>query len=503
MDSGNLVFMLAVLAFFIVMNALFVAAEYALIRLRKSRVEEMLQSGKAGAGIIQKLQQDINRSIAGSQLGITLCSLAVGAIGHDTIMGVVNKVLALVGAAAVHPPAWVSVVVTFLILSLLHLIIGEQVPKFIALRQAERVSMILARPFSWFCKLTYPLLTVMSFFTECILKLFGMSMKDGAENHAPSTDEFQILFEESVKAGTMGKQESGLLQRALELKDLKVRDVMVPRPQMNCIADDLTMAQVLAVASKTKHTKLPVYRGTRDSVIGILNTKDLFDVIVARNAMPAGSAEKPFKLTALVRQAHFAPDSMPASALLEEMRTRRLQMAMVTDEFGATIGLVTLEDLVEQLVGEIWDEYDKPQAGITEVVEEGEGVYNVIGDLTLLEFNKHFGTDIYCSGFCSTIAGAVTEAIGRLPQVGDTVELGGLKFTVLDKRGNAIAILQVRRIPVQPEGQTAEASTASGGEADPATNSTSGEASGSGDASGSKQGDEASNGDAGSPKESQ
>lgn len=465
MDSGNLVFMLGMLAFFIVANAFFVAIEFALIKLRKSRVEEMLKSGSSGARTIHALQKDMDRSIAGAQLGITLASLAVGAIGHDTIMGLVNEALHLAGAASINPPAWVSVVVTFLILSLLHIIIGEQVPKFLALRQSERVSLLLSKPFFWFCRLTYPLLSFMNLITEGILRLFGMSMKDAEEHELPSPEEFQILFEESVRAGTLGKQESRLLQRALELKDLKLRDVMVPRPQMDCIADDLTMAQVLAVASKTKHTKLPVYRGTRDSVIGILNTKDLFDVIVARSAA-SGGTEKPFKLTALVRQAHFAPDSMAASALLEEMRARRLQMAMVTDEFGATIGLVTLEDLVEQLVGEIWDEYDKPQAGITEVVDEGKGVYNVIGDLTLLEFNKHFGTDIYCNGFCSTIAGAVTEAIGKLPQVGDTVELSGLKFTVLDKRGNAISVLEVRRIVTPPaNGGTAEDGTTAGGEA--------------------------------------
>lgn len=464
MHSENLVFMLGMLAFFIIANALFVAIEFALIKLRRSRVEEMLKSGSSGARTIHALQKDMDRSIAGAQLGITLASLAVGAIGHDTIMGLVNKALLLAGATSVNIPAWVSVVVTFLILSLLHIIIGEQVPKFMALRQSERISLLLAKPFSWFCRLTYPLLSFMNLITEGILRLFGMSMKDTEEHSMPSPDEFQILFEESVKAGTLGKQESRLLVRALELKDLKVRDVMVPRPQMDCIADDLTLAQVLAIVSKTKHTKLPVFRGTRDNVIGVLNTKDLFDVIVAKSSTPAPQGtEKPFKLAALVRQAYFAPDSMPASALLEEMKTRRLQMAMVTDEFGATIGLVTLEDLVEQLVGDIWDEYDKPQSGITEVVAEGAGVYNVTGELTLLEFNKFFGSQLACSGFCSTIAGVVTEAIGKAPQIGDSVELEGFRFTVIDKRGHAISVLEVRRIvATTPTEPTAESTAASG-----------------------------------------
>jgi CBS domain containing-hemolysin-like protein len=331
-------------------------------------------------------------------------------------------------------------------------IIGEQIPKQIALRLPEQTIMRLSKPFRIFCLIMSPFISLMSWTATLALKLLGIANVQAQEHPLPSTDEFQILIEESEKAGTLGKQESSLLRRALELKALTVREVMVPKSRMDAIPDSVTLAEVLAIVSKTKHSKLPVYRQSRDAVIGILNTRDLFELwqarlkaVDARTMSPQTAA--PFKLSAYIRQAYFAPETMLASTLLEVMKARRLQMSIVVDEFGMTVGLITLEDLIEQLVGEIWDEYDTPNNGI-EIL--GPDTWRIQGELTLFEFNKTFGADISCAMHCTTIAGAVIEALDHQPTLDESIVLSGFQFTVSDMRGPAVTKLDVKRVPAQP-----------------------------------------------------
>jgi CBS domain containing-hemolysin-like protein len=226
---------------------------------------------------------------------------------------------------------------------------------------------------------------------------------------------------------------------------------------MDAIPETVTLAEVLAIVTKTKHSKLPVYRSTRDGVVGILNTRDLFELWQARLKVlesQSGSplAQAPFKLSAYIRQAYFAPESMLASTLLEVMKARRLQMAVVVNEFGTTVGLITLEDLIEQLVGEIWDEYDTPGNGI-EIL--GTDKWRVPGEMTLFEFNKTFGAEVTCAMHCTTIAGAVIEALDHQPTLGETAETAGFQFTVDDMRGQAITKLEVRRLPAANQGAEA------------------------------------------------
>jgi CBS domain containing-hemolysin-like protein len=450
-------FLLGLVTLCLVANSLFVAAEYALVTIRKSRLEEMVKNGVAGARTIQALKAGIERAIAGSQLGISFSSLTMGMIGSSFVLavdGVLLNALYLHSQGSSELAFWLS----FGFLSVVQVVVAEQIPKQIALRLPEQTLLRLYKPFMVFCLVMSPLIWLMSFTSGLALKLFGIAKITPQGHHQlPSPDELQILFDQSEKAGTIDKQESDLLRRALDLKDLTVREVMVPRPHMDCITESMPLAEIVKVICQTKHSKLPVYRG--DTVIGILNTRDLFDVWSTH--LKSTGTPPVFKLNANMRKAYFVPVRMQASALLEEMKERRLQMAIAVDEFGTTVGLITLEDLIEQLVGEIWDEYDKPSSAIQAV---GENTWHVQGELTLFEFNKAFEVHIACS-HCTTVAGAVIEALERQPNIGETASMGGFSLRVLEMNGPAITKLEVKRLdtgdPPSPAGNGADSAAKS------------------------------------------
>ncbi len=459
MSFGPLLLGLALLFAFLILNGLFVAFEFAIIALRKSRLEELVKNGKSGAERVQKLHKQLDRTIAGAQLGITLASLALGWLGDHSILPLIQSAMSSIpGIAELQLPAGLGVAISFIILSLLHVVVGEQVPKTMGLRAPEKMSFLLSGPFRIFCFVTAPLVWLMNAFTWILLKPFGMTKAHHEEGHLPSPAEFQILFEESVKAGTLGKQESDFLKRALELKAVTLKEVMIPRTRVDYVEDGASLVDMMAVASRTKHSKLPVFRNSRDNVIGILNTRDLHDLFYAHlkaraqtgsgaatGSAQTGSAQitpKPFRLSDYVRKAYFVPDTMLASTLLEQMKERKLQMAVVIDEFGATVGIVTLEDLLEQLVGEIWDEYDSPGAGIEQV---SENAWHIPGDLTIFEFNKFFGSGLSCETHCVTVAGLVIEALDRQPDGGESIQVNGYTFTILEIKNRAVFRLAVQR----------------------------------------------------------
>ena len=453
MSDGSLL-LLPIVAVFVVLNGLFVSAEYALIRLRKSRVEEMSKSCVPKARHIKALQDQIERSIAGAQLGITLCSLIVGWIGERAVSGTLQAILNVIpGAERFAAPAWIGFAFSFALLSMAHIIVGEQVPKFLGIRFPESTLNRLAMPFRLFCRLMSPVLWLMTVLSNGLIKVLGVRQQS-EEQRYPSSREFRIMVEESTRAGKLGRQESDLLLRALELKALLVKDVMRPKERVDYLRSDMSLAQVMKLVVDKKHGKLPVYDEKEKRVLGVLNSKDLFDVWYERFTATMGGAvpvpadiQSSFKLAHYVRQAHFVRDSMPVSLLLEEMRGRRLQMVMVSNDQGNTIGIVTLEDLIEQLVGEIWDEYDQPNANIHRI---GNDVWRVGGSVTLFEFAKVLGVELDCSGSCATIAGVVDEHLRRPAHKGDVFNKEGLSFMVIEVVNAQASLLEVRPLRRAP-----------------------------------------------------
>ena len=437
MPIGSILLSLAIVMIFVILNGLFVAAEFAVIKLRPSRIEELVQRKVLGANLLQKLHRDTENTVAGAQLGITLASLFLGWLGEEAFTELMEAVLHVIpGMEALHVPSWVAIAFAFTIMSGLHIVIGEQVPKFMAIRFPESTLLKLGFPLYVFCMITKPFIWMLNGISNGIIRLMGMANKP-EEGTAPTAEEFQILFDESAQAGQLERQETDILRRALELKAISCADAMLPRDKMDILEDNMSLDEVLAVVIAKKHTKFPVFRHGTNTVIGIVNTKDLFDIWTCE------IARVDFSLTNLVRQAHFFRDSVAASSLLETMKALRIQMAIITDESGDTVGLLTLEDLVEQLVGEIWDEYDKPHGEIERISESS---WNLTSRVTLYEFSTYFEASLDCESNCSTVAELMEELIDGEPEPGSEVIREGYSFKVVSAREGFISKIQVSKL---------------------------------------------------------
>jgi CBS domain containing-hemolysin-like protein len=343
-------------------NAFFVAIEFALVATRPSRVQELIDSGNAAARVVQRLQQNINTSVSGAQLGITFASLAIGWVCEPSIRELLEWALRHVpGMSSIHIPEGVAMGAALLVASAIHAVIGEQVPKCTALRMPENAALVLCRPFSVYCRVMWPMIWTLDKVTAGVLRVIGI--KRPAHEHAVhSADELEILFDQSEQAGEIDARSNEMLKGVFDLDELTATQLMVPRAKMDCIDRRLSLREAFAVASKTKHSKLPVLDGP-DRVIGVLYAKDLFDVIQAHmqavsQAVTVTIPTK-FKLDSLVRKPYRIKPDMTARAILDGMRKRRVQIAIVTDDQNKVLGLITMEDIMERLVGPIHDEHDK------------------------------------------------------------------------------------------------------------------------------------------------
>lgn len=363
LESIALYFLLLVL--FLALNAVFVATEFSLVASRHSRIQELADEGNAAARTVQDLQRDIGTSVSGTQLGITLSSLAIGWVGENSLKELVNFLLSFVQAGPVSLPSGISVVISFAILSTVHVVLAEQVPKFVALRLPERIILILAPPFRIYCRIAWPLIWTMNRSAELILKLIGIPKPPPDAHLVHSAEELELLIEASRKAGELDQRETDLLTNVLDMRDLTMEKVLIPIKRVDAIRNDLSLAELLAVVQKTKHSRLPVYEGQIDNIVGILYTRDLFDWWSSSIAQAKGDPGlwkkqvQEFQVKKFVRKAYFVLKSAKASTLLDDLRKLKIQIAIVRDASGKAVGLVTMEDLIEELVGEIYDEYDK------------------------------------------------------------------------------------------------------------------------------------------------
>lgn len=364
--SYSLLLWLAVMVGLLAVNAFFVAIEFALVALRPSRVQELVDSGSSTARTIQKLQQNMGTSVSGAQLGITFASLALGWVCEPSIHELITSLIGLIpGMDGVQAPAGIAMAISLLTLSALHVVIGEQVPKCWALRLAEPVGMLLARPFALYCRIAWPLIKVLDGITNGILRLAGISKVTEHEQTAHSAEELEILFDHSVKGGELDPRSTEMLKGVLDLSELTAEQVMLPRDRVDCIDRKMSLLQAVGVASKTKHSRLPVIDGSKDQVVGVLHVKDLFDVL--HGAMQSGAngtivMMPNARFDLLIRKIHRIARTDKAIDVLEAMRKRDVQIAIVQDEQQKTVGMVTMEDILEWLVGEINDEHDRPAA---------------------------------------------------------------------------------------------------------------------------------------------
>jgi putative hemolysin len=405
----------------ILLNAFFVAAEYALVTARRTRIVELHHQGNRRARAVLRATGDPPRFIAAMQLGVTLTSIGIGALGEQARSHAFDDVMATV----------LAVLLAYLILTYFHVVLGELVPKGIALGHPEALALVVAEPVRLFFTVFHPLVWVLQRSTELVLRAFGLD-PPGAEGEVHSEAELKMLVSSATQHGEIEEQEQEMLYKVFDFADKEVADVMVPRPEVVAISIDLPPEEALKVTLEAPYTRYPVYRETIDNVIGTLHVRDLFQALHDRGF--AG-----VDLEALLRPPFVVPETKDLAALLAEFRRTNQHMAVVVDEYGGMEGIATLEDLLEEIVGEIEDEFDLPDESIEEVDED---TIRIDGTFPIDDFNERFGTDLPVEDY-HTVAGFVFGQLGRAAEVGDDVRYNGLRFDVIEVEGTRIGRIAV------------------------------------------------------------
>jgi magnesium and cobalt exporter, CNNM family len=409
----------------ILLNAFFVAGEYALVTVRRTRMKELADEGSRTARSVVKITSDPPHFIAAMQLGVTLTSLAIGALGERVLSDFFGQWLATI----------LAVLLAFLIITFLHVVVGELVPKGIALSYSERVALGVSAPVRLFFFAFKPLIWVLQRSSELAQRAIGID-PTFSEGAAHSEAELKMLLEVSTEHGEIETDEREMLYKVFDFAEKEVADVMVPRPDVAGLAIDLAPHEAMAAMLEAPYTRYPVYRETLDDIVGILHVRDL----VASLHNGGGGM---VALADLVRAPYVVPETKDLGALLADFRRTSQHMAVVVDEYGATAGIVTLEDLLEEIVGEIEDEFDLPNESVERV---SDTIIRIDGSFTIDDFNEEFGTGLESEDF-HTVAGFVFGHLGRAADVGDEVAEDQLRFLVLETSGSRIQRLEVEFLP--------------------------------------------------------
>jgi len=405
----------------ILLNAFFVSAEYGLVTARRTRMVELHHQGNRRARAVLRITGDPPQFIAAMQLGVTLTSLGIGALGEHALSKAFESWLATVLAAAL----------AYVILTFFHVVIGELVPKGVALGHAEGTALWVSAPVRAFFTVFAPVVWLLQRATELVLALLGLEAP-GAEREPLSEAELRMLLSRSSQEGEIEHEEQQMIDKVFVFGDKDAADVMVPRPDVVAVSIGLPPEQALASVLDSPYTRYPVYRETLDDVVGVLHVRDLFSAMHERGLASV-------KLEELLRQAYIVPETKDLASLLQELRRTNNHFAIVVDEYGAMAGICTLEDLIEEIVGEIEDEFDVAEVQIEQVDDD---TYRLDGMFPIDEFNGRFGTDLPDEDF-HTVGGFVFGQLGRAPEIGDDISWNGLQFDVLEVEGSRIERMAV------------------------------------------------------------
>jgi CBS domain containing-hemolysin-like protein len=417
----TLLFELVAVGVLILLNAFFVAAEYGLVTARRTRIVELHHQGNRRARDVLKITSDPPRFIAAMQLGVTLTSLGIGALGEQALSHAFDDVMSTI----------LAVLLAYLILTFLHVVIGELVPKGIALGHSEGTALFVSAPVRGFFIVMRPLIYFLQRSTEIVLRGLGLQ-PPGADDEVHSEAELRMLVSQSTKGGEIEEQEQEMLYKVFDFADKEASDVMVPRPEVVALSIDLPPEQCLEAVMDSPYTRYPVYRESLDNVVGILHVRDLFAAMRDRGMHEV-------RVEDLIRPTHIVPETKDLAALLAEFRRANQHMAIVVDEYGDMEGIVTLEDLLEEIVGDIEDEFDLPDESIEQVDED---TIKVDGTFPIDDFNERFQTTLPDEDY-HTLAGFVFGLLGRQPEVGDDISHDGMRFDVLEVEGSRINKLAV------------------------------------------------------------
>jgi len=429
----------------IALNAFFVAAEYALLSVRRTRLEQLAREGESRARLVLTLLSDVGLLFSGIQLGITVASLMMGALGEVIMARAIEAALedtlsGLVAKAVAHS---ISVGIAFLLITTLLMVLGELVPKALAYDRAEQASLLIARPMLLFLRISKLAVRALDRMAGWVLRLLGHSPGRGhGAVHTP--EEAKLIVSGIRKRGLLGEEQEEMIHSVFDLHNIHVREIMVPRPKITCLPLTQDLRSLLARVVEDRYSRVPIYDGSPDRIVGILNTKDLLRVAFdrLRHRIPL---DDPLDLRALLYKPMIVPETMTLDQMLDESRERHSQMALVVDEFGTFVGLVTMEDLLEQIVGEIQDEYDREEKAIHKVTDN---ILVVDSSLSLRDLAEDYDIVLPRDAGYATLAGFVLERLGKIPQGSESFLFEGRRYTVLEMDGRRVAKVKIEKVPV-------------------------------------------------------
>jgi magnesium and cobalt exporter, CNNM family len=421
----------------VLINALFVAAELALVTARRTRMEQLANAGSRRASLVRAAMERPVTFIAGTQVGITVASLVLGWIGEPTIARLLEPLFeALPALHTILPGSVIALVVTalsFFVITFFHITFGEIVPKSVALFQPERVAQWVVPPVLLFARLAHPLIVLVNGVAEGMLRLFGLHASTGRHS-VHSEEEIRALIAESRQAGLVGAEEEELVRRVFRFGDRLAREVMVPRTRVVALSSGASLNEVVAAVRTAGYSRLPVYDGNLDNIVGVVTAK----------AVLAALGESRSELTAsgLMRPAYYIPDSKELHELLPELRAQETQLAVVLDEYGGTAGILTIEDLIEEVVGEIVSEYGVERRFIHRQTDQE---LLVEAELNLDDLNEIWDLELPTDEV-DTVGGFVYQQLGHIPAVGEGFTHDDLAFSVRSMRGRAIGAVRITHL---------------------------------------------------------
>lgn len=406
--------------FLVFLNGFFVAAEFAIVKVRASQIELRAQAGNSLAKMALNMISNLDAYLSATQLGITLASLGLGWIGEKVVASIIINIMVYAGFqgndALAHS---IAVPIAFAVITVMHIVFGELAPKSLAIQRPEATSLAVSIPLRIFYLICQPAIWLLNGFSNLVLRLIGITPVHGAEVH--SSEELRLLFEQSKDSGAIQDSQHELIENVFQFNDRMVKQIMVPRIKLAALDVDATEEKILEMVFTEGYSRIPIYKETIDNIIGVLYVKDLL-VVMRRN--------EPIDLVKLMRPAYFVPETKKINRLLQHFQRSHMHIAIVSDEFGGVSGIVTIEDIMEELVGEIQDEYDEE---IPVVEKTGDFEYRVSTAASIPDVNDFLPYPLPQSEDYETVGGLVNVIYGAIPEVGDTAVFNEYEVKVLEK----------------------------------------------------------------------
>ncbi|MDR1976307.1 MAG: hemolysin family protein [Campylobacteraceae bacterium] len=418
--------MLVIAFCLVLLNGFFVLSEFAIVKVRRTRLEELVKGGNKSAKLALKMSNSLDTYLSATQLGITLSSLALGWIGEPAVASLIEgPILKLFpgNSALVH---MISFVIAFTLITVVHVVMGELVPKSIAIAKSEKSSLIIAKPLHLFWVIFYPCIKLFDILASFFLKRIGINPSSEREQ-GHSDEELKIIVNESLNAGYIDSVEGEIIKNAVDFSDTVAKEVMTPRKDIICLYAEDSYEESIETVLQTKHTRYPLCQDSKDNPLGMIHLRDLLDNVFSQN---------PTKdLSKLVRKIIFVPENAPISDILSRMNKEQIHTALVIDEFGGTAGLLTMEDILEEIMGDISDEHDTKSEDFKKI---DDNTYEFDGMIDIESVCEILGCQLEDSAEILTLGGMVFNELGRPPLVGDVIKNGQFEFKVLEVDGNRI-----------------------------------------------------------------